>query len=130
LRTRDEATVLTWYRPFTGSDPRQEREKVLARDWASWRTEILAELTPIHPDLAASVRRLDVMLLGHAMIRPLTGFIWGQDRLLAARPRPPVYFAHSDLSGISIFEQAQFAGVRAAQELLADLGHPFHDSLR
>ena len=129
LRTRDGPTVLSWYRPFTGSDPRLERTNILARDWASWRDEILNELSPIHPGLVASVRRLDVMLLGHAMIRPLTGFIWGRDRPQAARPQPPIYFAHSDLSGISIFEEAQFAGVRAAQELMADLKHPFHDSL-
>ena len=34
----------------------------------------------------------------------------------------PVYYANSDLSGFSIFEEAQFRGVTAADRVLHDLG--------
>ena len=39
-------------------------------------------------------------------------FNWGNDRIL---------FANSDLSGISIFEEAQYHGVEAAQKVLKKL---------
>jgi hypothetical protein len=47
------------------------------------------------------------------MIRPTPGFIWGNSRRLAAIHQPPVFFAHSDLSGISIFEEAYCRGIVA-----------------
>jgi hypothetical protein len=35
-----------------------------------------------------------------------------------------VHFAHSDLSGIALFEEAQDRGVLAAERVLARLGKP------
>ena len=69
------------------------------------------------------------MLWGHAMIRPVPGFVWGPARRAAAAPRGPIRFAHSDMSGLSLFEEAQYHGVRAAEEVMRDLGHPFSSSL-
>lgn len=116
-------SVLTWYRPWTG-DPDADRKRALETTWEGWRDEVLADLTPVHPDLPGSLRRLDVMVLGHAMVRPLPGLIWGPARARAARPQGPIHFAHSDLSGLSLFEEAQHHGVRAAEEVLAALGTP------
>ncbi|CAM9889661.1 unnamed protein product [Phaeothamnion confervicola] len=130
VSTGDHQSVLTWYRPFIGEDPRKERQAILDRDWKSWRDEIVGELSPIHPGIESTIRRLDVMLLGHAMIRPATNFMWSEERMAAALPHPPLFFAHSDLSGLSIFEHANYHGVRAAQELMADMKHEFRDSLR
>jgi hypothetical protein len=53
------------------------------------------------------------------MIRPIPGFLWGAARAAACEPQPPVFFAHSDLSGISIFEEANFRGVLAADAVAA-----------
>jgi hypothetical protein len=63
------------------------------------------------------------------MIRPTPGFIWGAARREAARPLGPVHFAHSDLSGLSIFEEAQWRGIAAAEAVLAALGAPFSSAL-
>jgi hypothetical protein len=69
------------------------------------------------------VLRIDIMRLGHAMIRPTTGFLFsGQRRQFAAHRRDNLWFANSDLSGISIFEEAQYRGDRAAVEALRALG--------
>jgi hypothetical protein len=38
------------------------------------------------------------------------------------RPFGRIHFAHSDLSGFSIFEEAQDPGVTAAQQVLDALG--------
>lgn len=126
LRTRPGPSVLTWYQPFTG-DPAREREEMLRRPWESWRDLVIADLRRAHPDIRDRVRRIDVMLLGHAMIRPTPGFLWGPR--LAALEDGPVVFAHSDMSGISIFEEAQFRGVRGAETVLRRMGKSFASSL-
>ena len=59
-----------------------------------------------------------MMRWGHAMIRPTPGFIWGADRRKAAAPFRGIHFAGADLSGVPIFEEALYHGVRAAEEVL------------
>ena len=81
----------------------------------------LADLSRAHGDIRNLVERLDVMRWGHAMIRPRTGFMWGQARREAAKPYRSIYFAHSELSGVALFEEAFDHGVRTADILAADL---------
>ena len=52
------------------------------------------------------------MRLGHAMIRPTPGFIFSAERERWLKPRNGVYYANSDLSGFSIFEEAQYRGAQ------------------
>jgi hypothetical protein len=64
------------------------------------------------------------MRMGHAMIRPAVGSIFGEDRRRLRSPRADdrMLLANSDLSGISIFEEAQYHGVRAAEKILQSVG--------
>jgi hypothetical protein len=78
----------------------------------------------VHPDLRPLVERLDVMRWGHAMIRLRPGFVWGGARAAAARPYLGIHFAHSDLSGLALFEEAFYHGTRAAEAVLAERGLP------
>jgi hypothetical protein len=82
----------------------------------------LTDLSRAHPDLRGLVERLDVMRWGHAMIQPVPGFIWGGSRAAARRPAGGIHFAHSDLSGVALFEEAFYHGVRAAEEVLTERG--------
>ena len=43
----------------------------------------------------------------------------GGARLKAQKPFGPVHFAHTDLSGVALFEEAFDHGLRAAEEVLA-----------
>jgi hypothetical protein len=122
LRLMRKPTVLTYYRPLCREAPEVERKQALARDFASWREMILGDLEKAHPDLRDLVTNVDVWLWGHAMIRPLTGFLWGEERRKALDLPPRVQLAHSDMSGLSLFEEAQYRGVKAADALLASLG--------
>lgn len=114
-------TVWTYYRPLTG-DPAARRREAFAWDWAKCRDLCLDDLSRAHPDLRERVTRLDAWIWGHGMILPRPGFIFGASRRDAARPQGPVHFAHSDLSGLSLFEEAHYRGVKAAQAVLAALG--------
>lgn len=65
------------------------------------------------------------MRMRHAMIRPAVGSIFSEERRFVRRFHERVFFANSDLSGISIFEEAQYHGVEAAQKVLARLNGRF-----
>jgi hypothetical protein len=122
-------TLWTYYRPWCEMTPEKARQSLLQADWSSICQQVFADLSRAHPDLPPLCRQLDVMQLGHAMIAPRPGFIWGESRRAAQLGAPGLYFAHSDLSGISIFEEASYQGVRAAQELLDCLGLAGEDFL-
>jgi 2-polyprenyl-6-methoxyphenol hydroxylase-like FAD-dependent oxidoreductase len=111
-------TVLTYYQPLDDEAPLAARQKALNRSHADWCTLILADLSGPHPDIADHVKQIDVWLWGHAMVRPVPGVIWGPARAAMLEPLGNIVFDNSDLSGISIFEEAYTRGVRAANHLL------------
>jgi hypothetical protein len=115
-------TVLTYYLPLVDEDPRRARARLLATTWEEWVATILADLRPAHPGLPELVERIDVYLWGHAMVRPRPGYCWGEALAASARPLGRVHFAHTDLSGMALFEEAQYWGMRAAEAILRTRG--------
>jgi phytoene dehydrogenase-like protein len=115
-------TVFTYYYPLTEPDPRDARARLLSAGRDEWAEVALSDLQRAHRDIRRLTRRLDVMRWGHAMIRPRVGFQWGGARVKARQPFGPVHFAHTDLSGVPLFEEAFDHGLRAAEEILAARG--------
>jgi hypothetical protein len=95
---------------------------LLEKDWSYWKEAILTDLERVHRDIRQCVSRVDIMRMGHAMVRPTVGAIFSEERVALKRRNGRILFANSDLSGISIFEEAQFHGVEAAQTVLRHLG--------
>ena len=118
LRTFITRTVWTYYWALDRGTPRVNRTWLLSQDWRALCDRILADLSRAHPDLRDCASRIDICRMGHAMIRPTPGFLSSAVRhqLRAARDR--LFYAHSDLSGLSIFEEAQYRGVMAADGAL------------
>jgi hypothetical protein len=110
---------LTWYYALSDAPPEHERRRLLETPWATWAEWILRDLGRAHPDLRQQVSRLDVMRWGHAMTRPRPGFVWGEARQRLLQQQGRVLFAHADLSGYSIFEEANTRGAQAAEGVLA-----------
>ena len=107
------ATVLTHYRAF-GIHPAQ-RQALYDQPWSHWRDALLAELAVPHPDLPTKVSRIEVMRYGHAMSTPVPG-TRANAALQALQQRAGrLQFAHSDLSGYSVFEEAFAQGTRAGR---------------
>lgn len=75
-----QSAVLTYYRALHEVPPSHGRRELATRSWGAWRKEILADLRQAHPNIDASLLRLDVRLLGHAMVRPTPGLVWGGAR--------------------------------------------------
>lgn len=103
-------SVWTYYWALTG-DPVAQRRWLLAANWADLRDRILQDLSRAHPSIREHVSRLDIFRNGHAMRRPVP--------TAKAAPMPAlpagIFLANSDLSGFSIFEEAQYRGVAAAR---------------
>jgi len=118
------ATVLSWYLPLSDMPPADARREMLKRPLDYWQAMVRDDLLQTNPDLKGAIRRIDVWRWGHAMIRPTPGFFWSGAREAAAKPRPPLFFAHSDLSGLSLFEEAHYRGVRAAEDAMTHLAIP------
>jgi glycine/D-amino acid oxidase-like deaminating enzyme len=110
-------TVLTYYYPLCDENARVARTRLLETDWRGWAEVAFADMSRAHPDIRELVERLDVMRWGHAMIRPRTGFMWGQARRDGAKPFRSIHFAHSELSGVALFEEAFDVGLRVADEV-------------
>ena len=110
LATVRHDTVITYYWPLSDQEPAAARKTALARNLEDWQGYIVGDLLRVHPELAGHIENIDVRVWGHAMIRPTPGFIWSEARRAAGVHQPPLYFAHSDSSGISIFEEAYCRG--------------------
>lgn len=118
-------TVLTWYLPMSGGDVKAERQKALSATYEDWEALVMADMRPAHPGIARLAQRLEVMRWGHAMVRPTPGFMWGAARKAAQESLgTSLHFAHTDLGGLALFEEANWFGVKAAERVLAELGQP------
>lgn len=112
-------TVWTWYLPLTGADPGQERQALRKLSYKDAADSVVADLTPCHNGLQDALRRIDLRRWGHGMVRPEVGMRFSAARAAAASPWQGVHFAHTDLSGMALIEEAVFHGLRAAREVLS-----------
>jgi spermidine synthase len=102
--------------PATGS-AQDARKQITGAGHAEWAEVALADIERAHPDIRTLVDRIDVAFWGHGMIRPRVSSIFAPERLVRAQPLDRVHFAHTDLSGIALFEEAFDHGLRAAREV-------------
>ncbi|WP_400193965.1 NAD(P)-binding protein [Hymenobacter sp. B81] len=113
------AKVITLYWPLSEQEPDQARRQAYETPYETWLARILAELEKAHPGVAPHVQRAELWVWGHGMVAPTPGYLWHPARAAAARPRNGrLFFAHTDLSGVSIFEEGFYQGIRAAEEIL------------
>ncbi|WP_265947298.1 FAD-dependent oxidoreductase [Dechloromonas sp. A34] len=122
IRRRLSGTVFTWYRALHDVPPAEGRRLLLTTPREVWAEGVLTELEGIHPDIRRLTTRLDVFRNAHAMRRPVPGSLWGGPRqLLAGYRSRHLTLAHADLSGFSLFEEAQYRGVIAAERVMLSI---------
>ncbi len=109
-------TVLTYYYPMC-AEP-NGRTTLFNYDWKQLADVCLTDLSRAHSDIYELTDRIDIMRWGHAMISPRPNFIWSGVREKAVKPYRNIHFAHTDLSGIALFEEAFYHGLRASKEIL------------
>ena len=110
-------TVWTWYYPFPGDGP-TARKQLAGAGYGDWAEVVLRDLERAYPDIREQVERIEVAFWGHGMVRPRVGSMWSTARAQLAQPIGRVHFAHTDLSGLALFEEAFDHGLRAANEVV------------
>ena len=113
-------TVWTWYLPLVDADAKKDRRRLEGLSWAEAAGAAVHDLAHAHEGLPRQLSRVDVRRWGHAMVRPEPGLAFSKARLTAARSADGLHFAHSDLSGVALFEEAFHHGDRAARAVLAE----------
>ena len=112
--------VITLYWPLTDEAPAPARRRAYQTTYAEWLPRVVAELETYHPGVTPYIQRADLWVWGHGMVAPTPGTVWGSSSRAAAQPmNGKIFFAHTDLSGVSIFEEGFYQGIRAAREILA-----------
>jgi hypothetical protein len=111
-------TVLTCYDAWSqGGDFARNRRVLEKLDWCTLAGRFLDDLRPAHPDIDKLATRMDIRIWGHAMASPGRGFLSHAGRGLA-KLDGNLLFAHTDAAGYSVFEEASWLGMRAAQKVL------------
>ena len=124
-RSSPGPTVLTAYWALGGNTAAQlaaQRARLLAEPWSGWAAAVVGEVSRAHADLRGKLRQVDLMRYGHAMSVPTPGLRSSAALQALAEAQPRVQFAHADLSGYSVFEEALFHGTRAARAVLQRQG--------
>lgn len=112
---------LTYYRPLDDGDETRERQKAMERTSDDWRTFILEDIEKVHPGLNKYIKEIKVWVWGHGMICPTVDYIWGRERFEKRKGIANFYTVHTDQSGISIFEEAFYQGMKAGESIVSKM---------
>lgn len=115
-------SVFTYYLPMIDGDPRAGRKRLQDASFEQLAETVCSDLERAHTDLRSCISKVELCRFGHGMVQPRVGHVWNAARRAASQPLQGIHFAHSDLSGIALFEEAFHHGVRAAREVRAVLG--------
>lgn len=111
--------VLTFYYPLCDSPAPEQRKLAMNRSHEDWVKLILQELKLVHPGIESMIKNIDVWLWGHGMVLPIPGLQKQRAARLVKHSKTfSLHFAHSDLSGVSIFEEAFHQGLNAARQVI------------
>lgn len=122
LKQFDTYRNLTYYLPLTRKKPFEERTESMKRNHEDWVKIVIDDLKKVHPNIEEAIQEMNILLWGHAMVQPRPGYISGSVRKqLAASIKNRLHFAHTDLSGISIFEEGFYQGITAAKKIISNI---------
>ncbi len=111
--------VITHYRSFSTDNCKKARRQLYNLKADELKNLVLDDLKVAHPEIEDFIIDIQFHKLGHGMISPVPDFIFGVEKQLAKQNVDnKIFFAHTDLSGISIFEEAFHQGIRAAKEMI------------
>jgi protoporphyrinogen oxidase len=111
--------VITFYCAFDGPDALTLRKELYTRDEAHWQEFVLSDLRQAHPTIDEWLESMTIQRWGHGMISPVKGFLSGPELRDVRKPiHPRIILAHTDLAGMSLFEEAFHQGLSAAEKCL------------
>ena len=113
-------TVFTAYRALAGMKPHETRRWLQDASPSEIGELAARELRTVYGwRFAPCVERVEITLRGHAMATPAPGTLANAGLSALRAADGAVLYAHSDLSGYSVFEEAAWWGWRAAEKILS-----------
>ncbi|KPH12159.1 twin-arginine translocation pathway signal protein [Chryseobacterium sp. ERMR1:04] len=111
--------VITYYKSFSSDNCKKARRKLYDLKENQLRDLVLNDLKKAHPLIEDFIIEMQFHKIGHAMIAPVPNQIFGAETETAKKPIDgKIFFAHTDLSGISIFEEAFHQGINAVKQMV------------
>lgn len=119
LNKEENNKVLTYYLPLVDLPVKESRKNAREKSHEDWVKIIVDELKMAHPEIENFITNIDVKIWGHGMIKPTPGFIFSPHMQACSNSiNEKIFFAHTDLSGISIFEEGFSQGITAAKHII------------
>jgi phytoene dehydrogenase-like protein len=118
VQQQDLKKNLTYYLPLTEGNVKDARKNAQHTEHAQWVEDILEDLETVHPNIRTNTDEINIMIWAHAMVQTLPGIIFGDIRKQLGKSTGNIHFAHTDIAGISIFEEGFYQGLNAAKEIL------------
>ncbi len=117
---RPAHTVFTTYRALADATPRAGRDLLQRAPDTELLALALEDMEQVyHPlDLWRRMQAVELILRGHGMAIPRPGYLDNPGLAALRSADGRLLFAHSDLSGYSVFEEAAWWGDIAAQRIL------------
>ena len=115
-----ERTVFTTYHAFADAAPDATLPWLAAASADALFEQATADLYAVYgPRLRRHMLAARLTVRAHAMASPQPGFLANPGLAALRAADGPILFAHADLSGLSLFEEAAWWGDVAAQRVLA-----------
>lgn len=111
--------VITYYYSFSSNDIKKDRKELLRKPIEHWKELVLSDLKIAHPDIDKYISAIEIHRIGHGMISPVPNFLKSKSLKEASKSiENKIFFAHSDLAGISIFEEAFHQGINVVNKIV------------
>jgi len=111
--------VISYYHSLDGTDLNEQRRKLYNQTDEQWKEFIIKDLSIAHFGIEDEVISIEIFRHGHGMVSPIPGYLSSEYRKQLTLPiANKIFFAHSDLSGVSIFEEAFYQGRGAVDNML------------
>ena len=114
--------VLTSYLCIPSSSPKSVRKELLKKSKTELFDLVSQDILSAYgKQIYPLIKSVDITIRGHAMPFPGVNFISNKQsvlNILSPLEKEAIYFAHSDLSRISIFEEAAWWGYQAAKKIM------------
>lgn len=104
-----QENILTYYWPLSHLKPKDARKFAIKRSHESWTQDILDDIQPMIFDIQDRIKNIDIWPWGHGMIKPYKSFFNKTRKNLVKTPQN-IHVAHTDLGGLSLFEEGFYRG--------------------
>ena len=108
--------VFTYYKALCNGTAKQMRELAYNTSHKQWIKMVVDDLQKAHPGIEEQITNIDVWIWGHGMILPEPGLKMALQNATSTNDK--LHLAHTDLSGISIFEEAFHQGINVVNKIV------------